>query len=195
MSTLDLVSVGANGNTPAPERQHASRSAYRESLEAGAPLTGAELGRRFDRSPRWGLDRIAEVQADDEPHTIGVPVVSPAVRRVTTTAEEWRSWLLPLSVDGMMVAASMTLLLRRRAGQSGGTLAWSALLLGVGASLAANVAAADPTIVGRLVAAWPPVALLLSYELLLQQVRGAAVPNESSGATAPPPAALRATTP
>ena len=36
--------------------------------------------------------------------------------------------------------------------------------------LAANVAAADPTVAGRLVAAWPPVALLLAYELLLQQL-------------------------
>jgi Protein of unknown function (DUF2637) len=83
--------------------------------------------------------------------------------------EGWRSWLLPVSVDGLAVAASMTMLVRRRAGQRAGMLPWVALLLGLGASLAANVAAADPTLVGRLVAAWPPVGLLLSYELLLQQ--------------------------
>ena len=63
----------------------------------------------------------------------------------------------------------MTMLVRRRAGQPAGALPWVALLLGLGASLAANVAAAEPTVVGRLVAAWPPVGLLLSYELLLQQ--------------------------
>jgi hypothetical protein len=83
--------------------------------------------------------------------------------------EGWRSWLLPISVDGLAVAASMTMLVRRRAGQPAGVLCWVALLLGLGASLAAIVAAADPTVVGRLVAAWPPVGLLLSYELLLQQ--------------------------
>jgi hypothetical protein len=83
--------------------------------------------------------------------------------------EGWRSWLLPISVDGLAVAASMTMLVRRRAGQRSGPLPWVALLLGLGASLAANVAAAEPTVVGRLVAAWPPVGLLLSYELLLQQ--------------------------
>jgi hypothetical protein len=83
--------------------------------------------------------------------------------------EGWRSWLLPISVDGLAVAASMTMLVRRRAGQRAGVLPWVALLLGLGASLAANVAAADPTVVGRLVAAWPPVGLLLSYELFLQQ--------------------------
>jgi len=83
--------------------------------------------------------------------------------------EGWRSWLLPVSVDGLAVAASMTMLVRRRAGETAGVLPWVALLLGLGASLAANVAAADPTVVGRVVAAWPPVGLLLSYELLLQQ--------------------------
>jgi hypothetical protein len=86
--------------------------------------------------------------------------------------EGWRAWLLPVSVDGLAVAASMTMLVRRRAGQPSGFLPWVALLLGLGASLAANVAAADPTVVGRLVAAWPPVGLLLSYELLLQQTNG-----------------------
>jgi Protein of unknown function (DUF2637) len=122
------------------------------------------------------------------------PVPVPAwVRRVTTTAvmavagvaavasyehmralaelagEGWRSWLLPVSVDGLAVAASMTMLVRRRSGQPSGALPWVALLLGLGASLAANVAAAEATVVSRLVAAWPPVGLLLAYELLLQQ--------------------------
>ena len=86
--------------------------------------------------------------------------------------EGWRAWLLPVSVDGLAVAASMTMLVRRRAGRPAGVLPWVALLLGLGASLAANVAAAEPTVVGRLVAAWPPVGLLLSYELLLQQHNG-----------------------
>jgi hypothetical protein len=84
--------------------------------------------------------------------------------------EGWRSWLLPVSVDGLAVAASMTMLVRRRVGLPAGALVWIALLLGLGASLAANVAAADPNVAGRLVAAWPPVALLLAYELLLQQL-------------------------
>jgi len=138
-------------------------------------------------------DRTASV-APVLPVLVGVPVW---VRRVTTAAvlavaavaavasyehmralaglagEGWRSWLLPISVDGLAVAASMTMLVRRRAGQPAGALPWVALLLGLGASLAANVAAADPTVAGRLVAAWPPVGLLLSYELLLQQTRGA----------------------
>jgi len=83
--------------------------------------------------------------------------------------EDWRAWLLPLSVDGLVVAASMVLLTRRRAGLPGGQLAWCALLGGVGASLAANIAAAEPTTTARVVAAWPALAFALALELLLQQ--------------------------
>ena len=42
----------------------------------------------------------------------------------------------------------------------------AALTLGLAASLAGNVIAADPTALGRLVAAWPPLALLVAIELV-----------------------------
>jgi hypothetical protein len=85
--------------------------------------------------------------------------------------EGWRSWLVPLAVDGLVVAASMTMMARRRAGKNAGWLAWTSMSAGIAASLAANVAAAQPTLVGRAVAAWPPLALLLAYELLMDQIR------------------------
>lgn len=85
--------------------------------------------------------------------------------------EGWRSILLPLSVDGLLVAASLVLLVRRRSGLPGSALAWMALVLGLAVSLLANVAAAEPTVVGRLVAAWPPIAFGIAYELLLHLVR------------------------
>jgi hypothetical protein len=90
--------------------------------------------------------------------------------------EEWRAWLLPISVDGLILTASRTMLTRQRSGRSAGWLAWTAMLVGLTASLAANVAGAHPTLVGRLVAAWPPVALLLAYELSMQQVRATSRP-------------------
>jgi Protein of unknown function (DUF2637) len=145
-------------------------------------------------APRPTPGPVEARAAVEAPVVVGAPAGAPVwVRRVTTASvlavaavtavasyehmralaalagEGWRAWLLPISVDGLAVAASMTMLLRRRAGERAGVLSWVALLLGLGASLAANVAAADPTVVGRLVAAWPPVGLLLSYELLLQQ--------------------------
>lgn len=81
--------------------------------------------------------------------------------------------LLPISVDGLVVAGSTTMLVRRRSGQRGGWLAWLAVGLGIGASRTANVVAADPglvdpAIVRRVIAGWPPVALAISAELALQ---------------------------
>jgi Protein of unknown function (DUF2637) len=162
-----------NGASPRPAPAPAVPAVEVPPMVAPAPVVAA-----------------APVEAPPPAVVAGAPVW---VRRVTTTSvlavalvaavasyehmralaelagEGWRSWLLPVSVDGLAVAASMTMLVRRRAGQPAGPLPWAALLLGLGASLAANVAAADPTLVGRLVAAWPPIGLLLSYELLLQQ--------------------------
>lgn len=157
-------------------------------MGAGEPDGGPVLGERAP-APKGGPP----------------PLVTPAVRRTTTTAvlavtltaaaasydhlrvlaslagEGWRSLLLPVSVDGLVVAASMSLLVRHRAGQQADVLAWVALALGLAVSLAGNVVAADPSLVDplvvkRLVAAWPPVALALAYELLMQQVRAARRP-------------------
>lgn len=90
---------------------------------------------------------------------------------------ETAALLLPLSVDGLTLAASLVLLDARRSGRAAGALPWLALGLGVLASLTANVAAAEPTITGRVVAAWPPVALALSFELLLRQVERGSPPS------------------
>jgi Protein of unknown function (DUF2637) len=86
----------------------------------------------------------------------------------------WVAALTPLSVDGMIVAASTTLLADSRGGGRGGFLPWALLVAGSAASLAANVAVAEPTVTGRVVAAWPSFALIASYELLMRQVRRAA---------------------
>lgn len=85
--------------------------------------------------------------------------------------EAWRADILPLSVDGLLVAASLVLLVRRKAGRSAGVLPWVGLLLGVAASLVANVAAAQPTVLGRVVAGWPPVAFAVAFELLVAILR------------------------
>jgi Protein of unknown function (DUF2637) len=82
--------------------------------------------------------------------------------------------LTPLSVDGMIVAASTTLLADSRCGGRGGTLPWALLVVGSVASLAANVAVAEPTAAGRVIAAWPSFALIGAYELLMRQVRRSA---------------------
>lgn len=112
----------------------------------------------------------------------------------------WVAALTPLSVDGMIVAASTTLLADSRSGRKGGTLPWALLVAGSVASLLANVAVAEPTLIGCVIAAWPSFALTASYELLTRQVRSGAVqddskqepsqrPRQTSANTDPPSAA------
>jgi hypothetical protein len=79
--------------------------------------------------------------------------------------------LIPLAVDGIIVVASMSILLSNRYGSRGGGLAWTLLVVGSLASLGANVAIAEPSLIGRIIAAWPSAALIGSYELLMSQIR------------------------
>ena len=91
----------------------------------------------------------------------------------------WVAALTPLSVDGMIVAASATLLADSRSGRTGGTLPWALLVAGSVASLGANVAVAEPTLVGRVIAAWPSFALTALFELLTRQVRRGAAREDA----------------
>ncbi|MBB4932788.1 hypothetical protein F4561_003608 [Lipingzhangella halophila] len=86
----------------------------------------------------------------------------------------WRAGLFPLSVDGMIVTASMALLSDARQGRRGGALPWTLLVVGSAASLAANVAVAAPTVWSRVIHAWPSFALMGAYELLMRHFRVAA---------------------
>jgi hypothetical protein len=89
-------------------------------------------------------------------------------------ADEVSASLWPLSVDGLLLLATVGLLkpsgVRTRRARGA---VWSAFLLGIAVSLAANIAAA-PALAWQpvLVAGWPPVALLLSVELLVHRPVG-----------------------
>jgi hypothetical protein len=90
----------------------------------------------------------------------------------------WVAALTPFSVDGMIVAASTTLLADSRTGRRGGLSPWTLLAADSVASLAANVAVAEPTPICRVIAAWPSFVLTASYELLTAR-SAAALPNSA----------------
>ncbi|MEW2477791.1 DUF2637 domain-containing protein [Micromonospora gifhornensis] len=101
--------------------------------------------------------------------------------------------LLPLSVDGMILVATLALGDGRRSRWS----AWLAFLVGVAASVAANVMAAEDDAVSRAVSAWPAVALLLTVEVLARSGRAPVVtptldPVALAVATTPVPAPSQA---
>jgi hypothetical protein len=78
----------------------------------------------------------------------------------------WHAHAFPLSVDGLELVASLVLLSDRRHGRQSGCLPWAALITGTAGSLAANIATAPPDLIGRIVAGWPALALLISVKLL-----------------------------
>jgi hypothetical protein len=89
----------------------------------------------------------------------------------------------PVTVDGLIYAASMVLLDAARRRATAPALARWLLAAGIGATLAANVAAGlhfGP--VGAVVAAWPALALVGSYELLMLIIRSGARGEVSSSA-------------
>jgi hypothetical protein len=78
----------------------------------------------------------------------------------------WKSGAFPVSVDGLELVASLYVLAQHRAGRRSGLLPWAALLVGTAASLAANVAVGGHEPVGRALAGWPAISLLVSIKLL-----------------------------
>jgi hypothetical protein len=93
----------------------------------------------------------------------------------------WTGRMVPLTVDGLIYASSMVMLDSARRGTPVPALARWLLGLGLAATLAANVAhGLGHGPVGAAVAAWPAIALVGSYELLMMVIRSSqAVPDDT----------------
>jgi Protein of unknown function (DUF2637) len=86
--------------------------------------------------------------------------------------------LLPLSVDGLILAASLVLLHEARNDRDAPRLARFMLWLGIGATIGANIAyGAGYGLLGALISAWPAVAFIGSVEIATQQVRRSHAPG------------------
>jgi hypothetical protein len=86
--------------------------------------------------------------------------------------------LLPLSVDGLILAASLVLLHETRNDRDAPPLARLMLWLGIAATIGANIAyGAGYGLLGALISAWPAVAFIGSVEIAMQQVRRSRTPH------------------
>ena len=95
--------------------------------------------------------------------------------------------LLPLSVDGLILAASLVLLHEARNGRDAPGLARLMLWLGIAATIGANIAyGAGHGLLGGLNSAWPAVAFIGSVEIAMQQVRRARAPQAATSVPAVP---------
>jgi hypothetical protein len=132
-------------------------------------LAGARMG-CTDKAIRWSTAAAV----------IGVAVVAAVVSYEHAYAlvhahgeTGWTAHLIPLTVDGLIWASSMVMLDSARRGARVPSLAQWLLGLGIAATLAANVAhGLGHGPIGAAVAAWPAVALVGSYELLMMVIRG-----------------------
>lgn len=127
--------------------------------------------------------------------------------------EEWRSWLIPLSVDGQLISATLVAWFARKQGKGIPGITLVSLVLGLWASVGANIVSALLPGSGTLpegwewlpvaVGVWPPVALALAFEsvLRLRDLTGApeAADQEVSASAAsipePVPAGVEEATP
>jgi hypothetical protein len=86
--------------------------------------------------------------------------------------------MVPLTVDGLVYASSMVLWHSARQGRSRPPLAGWALAAGVAATVGANLAhGLGHGPIGALVAVWPAVSLVLSYELFMLIIRSGVQPR------------------
>ena len=89
--------------------------------------------------------------------------------------------LLPLSVDGLILAASLVLLHEARNDRDAPRLARFMLWLGIGATIGANIAyGARYGLLGALISAWPAVAFIGTVEIVMQFVRRARGPQAAT---------------
>lgn len=147
-----------------------ARQAYRDSVVAGAGLSGKALGERFGRSERWGRERIAEVRSTlpphDQHHVAGgrdsggteVPAAGADVWQPLATGTAGASAAVPVPPGARFVA-------------------WLGFVFGSVMSVAANVLHAwlpaedrpagwSPGIAPQVGSAVWPIGLLLSVEVL-----------------------------
>jgi hypothetical protein len=136
-----------------------------------------------------GLDLAATVGGVDRAIRVSTAVVVLAVAGVAAYISWWHAYavvreygesgvtavLEPATIDGLVYASSMVILYAARHRLTVPRLARWMLALGIAASLAVNVAQGwSHGLVGAVVAAWPAVALVGSYELLAWMIRTAA---------------------
>lgn len=93
--------------------------------------------------------------------------------------------VLPLAIDGLIVVATLAMLEDKRARRAPRLSARLALVFGVLATLAANIASAHGSWTARAVAAVPAVSFLLAVEVLAR--KGRPLPANPTGEPVPEP--------
>lgn len=102
---------------------------------------------------------------------VGAPAAVASYRHardvVASTGDTVMAPWLPLSVDGLLVAALVVIWVRRRRGERAGWGPWGAFLFGMVVTILANLAAVTvPSVKAYAVALFPPLAFAITLELV-----------------------------
>jgi hypothetical protein len=172
MSNIDLL--------PAPDSSLPRLESGADKHSGPCPPPGRASASPPDKRRGGGVDHLIRVST---------AAVVLAVAGVAAYISYWHAYavvreygengvtalLEPATIDGLVYASSMVILYAARHRLSVPGLARWMLALGIAASLAVNVAQGwSHGVVGAVVAAWPAVALVGSYELLAWMIRTAA---------------------
>lgn len=162
---------------PIEARRQAARVMFSESVSAGMPMSARELGEAFGRGERWGRERMNEVREEiaGTAETAETAEKNPQVKVEVTVSDEPAEQVAavagedvseaPRVVDAPLLSkprrsAALMQHLRIRWGVR------ATLALGVIASTVANVLHANDNPISQTIAAWPPLALLATIELI-----------------------------
>jgi hypothetical protein len=162
---------------PLPPAAAAAGPARPLAKRTPSPATPRRNGKRPAEAPVVPLPLLAVTAAAVVVVTVVCAVVSYShIRHLARTAGmgSLAGWL-PLGVDGLVVAASCSLIVDRQLGRPGHALAWAGVALGLAGSLTANVMAVDPTLVSLRAVRWAlagygPAALAVSGHLLFRML-------------------------
>jgi Protein of unknown function (DUF2637) len=187
-AVAEQEAAAARKALPIEVRRQAAQVMYAESITAGMPMTAQELGEAFGRSVRWGRDRMTEVRAklvgSAEPAETAAQAktadVQPGDGAGPSDGREDEDRAEPTATNSDIEVPA-----EDRAGQDRTTVEQKApmpaglaqhlrirwgvratLALGVVASTVANVLHANDNPISQTIAAWPPLALLATIELI-----------------------------
>jgi Protein of unknown function (DUF2637) len=163
-----------------------------EAVRGGFSAVGDPLGNDYPPAPLTsGIDRAIR---------ISTAVAVFAVAGIAAYVSYWHAYavvraygeigitarLEPATIDGLVYASSMVVLYAARHRVPVPSLARWLLGLGIAATLAANMAQGwSHGLVGAVVAAWPAVSLVGSYELLVWLIRSSGAAERGSSAEHP----------
>jgi hypothetical protein len=165
----------------APDQEHLAscapepHTANRATTVSDGYLIGADLQHQPASTMGSWTDRILRLLTAMTVAALAVTAGAISFAHMTELAirhgqTEWKAYAFPISVDGLEIVASLYLVVQRRAGRQTGWIPWVALVVGTLASLAANVAVGGDDPIGKALAGWPALSMLVSVKLLFSMI-------------------------